>query len=310
MNCTEFQENLTLLLYDEVTSEQRAACESHITACGSCRTALEQARRLADILRQRPAAEPSPELLVRCRQALDEALDREELGWRGLISRWLLGLSSATASRALAAVTILLFGFGLGWMLRSRPAGIGPSPAGIAPASVVGSDFENMRIKDISRVAPDPQTGAVHITLDAERRVTLEGSLDDPHIQQVLVYALRNYDNAGIRRDTLDVLRARPDNPAVRQALLYAMRHDPNIGVRLEALQDVQAMEWTPEVRQAFMDTLKNDLNPGVRVAALSALINHADSEILPVLQQLAISDPNRSVRIKCASAVRDLAGE
>ena len=36
--------------------------------------------------------------------------------------------------------------------------------------------------------------------MDAERRMTLEGSLDNPQIQRVLVYAVKSYDNPGIRR--------------------------------------------------------------------------------------------------------------
>jgi hypothetical protein len=309
MNCKDFNENLALYLYEELPSEQRAAYESHVNACGSCRAALDRARRLAYLLRQRPAAEPSPELLVQCRQALDEALEREELGWHGLIARWLGGVHPVPASRSIPALALLILGFGLGWTLRSRPVGVPLGPQGISSASSAG-DLENVRIKDITRVAPDPETGDVHITFDAERRMTLEGSLDDPRIEQLLVNAVRNYRNPGIRRDTLDALRPHRDSPNIRQALLYAMRHDPNAGIRLEALKDVQAMEWSPEVRQAFLETLKRDTNPGVRVAAINALTQHADREALPVLQEVATTDANRYIRIKCATAVQELGGK
>lgn len=309
MTCKEIQENLALYLYDELPAEERGSWKTHLASCASCQAALGEAQRLHELLRQRRVTEPSPELLVQCRQALDEALDREEVGWRALVPRWLAGSNAIPTSRAVFALTMLVLGIGLGWTLRSRPVAVGTGPQIFNNASILNPDLDNMEIRDISRVAPDPNTGEVHITLDAERRVTLQGSLDDPHIQQVLVYAVRNYNNPGIRRDTVDALRGRSGNPSIREALLFAMRHDPNAGVRLEALETVEAMEWSPEVREALLETVKRDTNPGARVAAINALVKHADPEALPVLQQLASSDPSRYVRLKCASAVRELGG-
>jgi HEAT repeat protein len=177
---------------------------------------------------------------------------------------------------------------------------------------MAGSDLENMRISGISRVAPDPQTGSVKITLDAERRVTLEGSLNDPKIQQVLVYAVKSYDNPGIRRDTLDALRSHADNPNIRQALLYAMRRDANAGVRLEALEAVCNMKSSDDVHAALLEALEHDTNAGVRVAAVDALIDHTEREgcdmpTAHALEHLATADRNPYVRLKCANAMMKL---
>jgi HEAT repeat protein len=182
----------------------------------------------------------------------------------------------------------------------------------VTSAGVTGSDLENMRISGISRVAPDPKTGGVRITMDAERRVTLEGSLDDPRIQQVLVYAVKSYDNPGIRRDTLDALRSHADNPNIRQALIYAMRHDPNAGVRLEALGEVSSMKPSEDVHTALLEALEHDTNAGVRVAAVDALTDRTEMEgydtpTAEALQQLATTDSNPYVRLKCANAVLKL---
>jgi HEAT repeat protein len=164
-----------------------------------------------------------------------------------------------------------------------------------------------MRIGDISGVVPDLQTGQVQITLDAARRVTLEGSLDDPRVRRVLLYAVKSYDNPGIRRDTLDCLRAGANNPDVREALLYAMGHDSNPGVRLEAMDVLRGLGWGADSRQVFLDALQHDTNAGLRAAAVDELVKHADREVLPVLQRLAASDSCRYVRLKCASALREV---
>jgi hypothetical protein len=316
MNCKEFEENLTLDLYGDLPPEQRAAYEAHLAGCVNCQAAREEVRGLHEVLAQRPRIEPSPDFLVECRQALVEALDRERLGWQGLIREWLPFLQLSMAPRMAFALSLIVFGFGLGWTLRPRAARVVPSePGNVTTSSLAGADFENMRINDISRVAPDPKTGDVRITMDAQRRVTLEGSLDDPRIQQLLVYAVKSYDNAGIRRDTLDALRARTKSPNVRAALLYTMEHDSNVGNRLAAMDAVRGMEGGDDLQQSLIEVLEHDRNMGVRVESVDVLVDHVEKEgrdeaILSALERLATNDPNRYVRLKCASALRKLGSD
>jgi hypothetical protein len=307
MNCREFEENATLLVYDELSAESRADAEAHAAGCEACRGHLEEVRRLRGVLNERPRLEPSLAELAEARRALDEALDREQLGWRGLYHGWLSALHYRPAPALTVGLTLVLFGFGLGWTLRPRAGTLTSGSQDLATNNMSASGLENMRISGISRVASDPKTGGVRITMDAERRVTLEGSLDDPRIRQVLVYAVKSYDNAGIRRDTLDALRTQADNPTVRHALLYAMQHDPNVGVRLTALDSLRGLAWDNDLRQAFLNALESDKNPGVRVAAVDVLARHADEQVLPTLEKIAATDSNRYVRLKCANAVMRL---
>lgn len=314
MNCKDLEPRLSLYLYAELTAEERASVDAHLAACESCRAQLEETQRLHQLLSECPQPEPTAEMLAQCRQALDAALDREQLGWRGLLRSWFPGFTPFPALRAATVLTLLLFGFGLGWTLRPRATKLEQAAGGAVPTSFAGADLANMRISSISQVAPDPQTGAVRITLDAERRVTLEGSLDDPRIRQVLVDTVKRYDNAGIRRDTLDALRTQSHNPSVREALLYALRHDSNAGVRLEALRTVRGMEWGSDVYQSLLDVLERDSNVGVRVAAVDALVEHAETlgeeeALMEVVNRLATSDQNPYVRLKCLAAVQKLEG-
>lgn len=313
MNCRLVQEKLTLYLYDELAGGERASVEAHLEACPRCAQASRELGQLRATLNQRPAREPSPELLVRCREALEEALDREAHSWRALVRSWFVVPPGVSALRATSALMILVVGLSLGWTLRPRLGSSGPAEATYAPVNPwVGADLGDLRIRDISQVAPDPQTGQVRITLDAERQLTLEGAFDDPRIRQVLLYAMKNYDNPGIRRDTLEALRGRGDHPTVRAALLYALRNDPNPGVRLEAVDAVRGMAWGGDTRVALLEALREDTNAGVRVAAIGVLVEHADDdqEVLPVLEQLAVSDENPYVRWQCAVATRQQAGK
>lgn len=309
MTCQEIKSHLPLLLYGELDGAQQAACEEHLAGCAACRAEREKLERLHRLLAERPQAEASAALLAEARMSLDEALDQQQHGWRALWNRGLPMVRFAPASGFAAALTLLICGFGLGWALRPQAWRLTPAGSGVNTAGVATSDLGNMRISGISGVAPDPETGGVKITMDAERRVTLEGSLDDPKIQQVLVYAIKNYDNPGIRRDTLDALRSRADDPQIRKALLFAMRHDPNAGVRLEALGAVSNTKPSDEVQSALLEALEHDANPGVRVAAVDALIastekNGYDASMAKTLKRLAATDSNPYVRLKCANAV------
>lgn len=308
MDCKQFEEQWVLRLCDELSPAEREPLEAHRAACAHCARIAAELEQLRAACAERPRREPTPELLARCRLDLEEALDRESTSWRALLRSgfglWPMG----STLRLTAAFAVLLIGFSLGWTLRQQNSV--PTPTTAGNQSWLGADLTNTRISGISRVSPDPQTGDVRITLDAERRFTLEGSLDDPRIQQVLLYAVKSYDNPGIRYDTLEILRRRSSNPAVRNALLYALRNDPNDGVRLQALQALEELPWNAEMRKAVLYSLENDKNPGVRVAAINLLARHADEEVMPKFEELAVRDPNPYVRLKCANAVREKAGK
>jgi len=319
MECREFEENMTLDLYGELPPEQRALYEAHLANCARCRAAREQVRGLHEVLAQRPRLELSPDLLVECRQALSDALERERLGWHGLLREWLAFLRlppQLVVSRLAFVLTLVVLGFGLGWTLRPRAERVVPTGSGnVTTSSLAEADLENMRINDISRVAPDPNTGGVRITMDAQRRFTLEGSLDDPRIQQLLVNAVKSYDNAGIRRDTLDALRASTKSPNVRAALLYTLQNDPNAGNRLAAMDAARAMQGGEDLKQTLINVLEHDRNEGVRVQAIELLDDQMerqgrDEAILKVLARLAADDSNIDVRLKCASELRKLGSD
>lgn len=306
MNCTEACQITELYLYGELSPAEREAMETHLAGCAACRAEIERARRLHSLVTTYTAPAPAPDVLVQCRQRLEAALDREQYGWRRLFADARAAL--ANPSRVAAALTLVVFGFGMGWMMRSRSAVVRTTPARQVESAAL-PDLSN--IGSISQISQDPATDKVRITVNSERRVTLEGSLDDPRIRQILVDAVKTYSNPGIRLDTLDALRQKTDNPTVEDALLYALRRDPNAGVRLEALRSVPSMTWDGKVQDALVDAVQHDANPGVRVEAIDDLAKHAvaerDQSLLPVLQTFARDDSNNYVRVRALSAVHEL---
>ena len=70
MSCQDLDQTLLPYLYDELSAGERAAYDAHLASCPDCRSALEESRRLHQVLGQRPTLEPTPEMIVHCRQAL------------------------------------------------------------------------------------------------------------------------------------------------------------------------------------------------------------------------------------------------
>jgi len=314
MTCHDFEQSLALDLYGELRGEERIALREHLASCEHCRKAQEQSLALADLLRTHPPIEPTPGLLADARMNLEVALDREQLGWRALLRAWLPPIAAAHPARAVSAVTLVALGFSLGWLIRPRLERTIQQVTPVQNTSqgqMVGGELNSARIKSISQVAPDPETGQVRITLNAEKRVTMEGSLDDPHIRNVMIYALKSYDNPGIRLDTLSALRKGGSDPTVRDALLYALEHDQNAGVRLEALRTVGNANWNSEVAHAFLQAAEKDQNLGVREAAIDSLVSHistsGDEDLVPALQHLVGHDSDRYVRIKAMAALQQM---
>ncbi len=311
MNCAEVREQLSLYLYGELSAEEQAAVEAHLTTCTACAASLTQEEQLHALLRQRPVPEPSPQLLAECRAVLGEKLAEEALGWRGLLRGWFQTVPTLSVSRGVTVLALLVLGFSAGWLVRPRAeqfsSGRTTQPA-VSP--FVGADLSGVRISGISQVVTDPETGVVRLTVDAERRLALEGTVDDPNIQHLLVSVVKSYENAGIRRESLEALMVRPQNPEIRAALIHALLRDQNLGVRLEALEALRGLGWDAVTRQVFVQVLERDINPGIRVAAINVLAEHADAELLPVLRELARKDRNAYVRWKCASALRGVEEE
>jgi hypothetical protein len=320
MTCQEIDQSLALYGYGELAAAERDAVEEHLASCGRCRQAVGELRGLQGLLAQHSPAGPPPDLLVRSRLRLEEALDREQTSWRALVRSW-FNVATAHPARVMTALTLVAFGFSIGWLLRPRagtpPAAPGASSAGATTAGattagMAGGTLGDARISSISQVAPDPETGQLHITLNAEKGMTLQGSLDDPQVRQVLVYALKNYGNPGIRLDTLNAIgRDGGGDPVIRDALLYTLQHDSNAGVRLQALQTAARSKWAPEIAQALEEAAEKDANAGVRGAAVDVLVQHVsadqDQDLVPALERMAAQDSDRYVRLKSETALQQL---
>jgi anti-sigma factor RsiW len=293
MNCDWVQENIALYLYNELADDARHELERHIERCAECAAELKAMRVFHGEMSGMPQLEVTPNLLASARIQLSETLGtvQQRRGWRWVLDPVAL-LRQVRFSPALAAVIFLVgFGGGLGAMYRMS--------ATLHGGALSAEQQQEASIAGMRNIVQEPGSDRVRIDYERALPATVQGSVNDPQIQALLVMASRSTANSGLRMDSVDLLRQKPDDPAVRESLVYSLRSDSNPGVRLKAEEALAPMvKQDIRVRNAMLESLLNDNNPGVRAGALKALdAVRNDTSVRQGLTQLAKEDPNEFIR-------------
>ena len=294
MNCEWVKANIVLYLYQELADDARHELEQHLERCPACAAEMRDAREFQEKMSALPVAEPTPNLLAASRMRLNEALETAEQG--GWWSRWVFDLGAWMRQAKLAPAlvsAILIVGFAAGtlttWQMM-RVKGSGAGNAGPASQANIAS------ISDITQV---PGTNQVEIKYDTLQPQSVTGSLADPQIQQLLLFAARANANSGVRINATNILAQNSQDNQVREALMFSLRYDKNPGVRLKALDGLSPYVKTDtRVRDALLEVLMGDANQGVRSEAIHLLEPvRADSSVRQALVTLAAQDKNEYIR-------------
>ena len=291
MSCQHFEEQLPLYLYGELTPAEEELFEAHGAACAACGQALERERALHAAMHDSEAEVPEL-LLSSCRRDLASALQstagpESRLGWYVRWRNWI----GVAGWKPVAALALVACGF-----LAGR-AGQRPVDKNFPAESLV------TRVRDVN---PDGE-GRVRLVLEETRQRTLGGSLDEEPIRQLLLAATQDPADAGIRFESVDLLRRQSSALDVRQALMAALERDPNPGVRLKALEGLRPLAGDPLVRQLFARTVERDDNPGVRTQAVDLLIQHGQKDVVEVLQRLLQREDNGYIRSRSQRALESI---
>ena len=291
MKCDEVVDQFPFYSYGEVSSELEERIESHLAECGDCRRAFEKHRLFMKVLDQREDV-TEPALLTSCRVDLRRQLAAETArgnrpwswsGWfesLGNLSQFHIPLRIPVGAMALIA---------LGWLgARYTPEKFGGIRAGLTQPM----------FSSVKSIEPG-DSGKVQIAVDEVQRRVVTGSLEEPRIQQLLLDAVREESNPGVRVESIGVLKNSADSEGVRRALIDAVSHDPNAGVRLKALEGLKPYAGDPSVRKTLADVLLKDDNAGVRVQAIDLLTAHHDDSIVGILQDVMQKEDDGYIRTR-----------
>lgn len=304
--CEKVREQLSLLLYGELSFDEEETVDAHLEGCAECRAALERERALHAAFDQ-AEAEPPASALWESRQNLQARMAAEHAPpgqfvkgagwWDQFVDALMLRPASATGWLKLAgALALLTIGF------------LGARLAPDLGTGAVGMSMADPGAQRVRSVEPGPN-GGVQIVLDETRQRTVSGDLDDQNIRVLLLSAAKDPADPGLRYETVGILNDRAQAAEVRNTLIYALEHDENAGVRLKAMDGLRPFAQQPEVRKALTGVLLSDGNPGMRTQAIDLLTqgvgdttgnttgNVLGRDVIGTLQELMNRENNAYVR-------------
>ena len=298
MNCNWMKDNLVLYMYDELADDAKYEFEHHLRQCAACKEEVESALAFKNSMSARPLAEVSPNLLASSRMKLQEALEETQQlrGW-GRIGLDLAGWMQQIKLAPALSVALLMIGFA-GGALTSYRIAISkiPHEPGVQPPAAEAS------IAGIDSIVQDANSKRVMIRYNTLAPQTVEGTTDDPRIQELLVVGTRNLRNPDIRLQSIGILNDKSADNEIREALVGSLRADKNPGVRLEVLNGLGGyVHDDVRVRDALVEALMHDTNPGVRAKALE-LLNpvRKDTSVREALKMASQLDKDDYIRSEC----------
>jgi hypothetical protein len=303
MKCEDSRKLLPLFLYGELSFEEEERLEVHMDECAGCRDALAHEKVLFKSLDAAEVA-PSLELLAECRAQLRESLQHaapeRSSFWDKIRAGFTIHFHFAPGlMQPLGALALVLIGFFGARMTPASFLGSFRSAGLVAPINEPASS----RVRYVEPVG----SGRVQIVVDETTQRTLSGSVDDQSIQRLLLTAAKDPSDAGLRVESVNLLKNQPQSAEVRSALLYAVQHDSNAGVRLKALDGLKDFADDPETRKTLTQVLLKDDCPGVRTQVIDMLIQHHTDSMMGVLQEVMGKEQNGYVRMRCQRALRDM---
>ena len=301
MTCEEARKNLPLFLYGELSFDEEELVEVHMDECATCRAALAREKAMFAAL---DVAEivPAPGALDESRMELRRRLTHSELPirrsswWDKVREGFTINFHFAPGIAQVAGAAVMLV--------------LGFVTARMAPNSLLGNfhsaglvDPATSRVRYVEPMAP----GRVQIVIDETHQRVLSGSLDDQSIQRLLLTAAKDPSDAGLRVESVDLLKNNSQSAEIRRALVYALEHDPNAGVRLKALDGLKQFAEDPDTRQALTSVLLKDDNPGVRTQVIDLLVQRHTDAMVGVLQELMEKEDNSYIRMRCQKVLQEM---
>lgn len=308
MTCRQIQLNLSLYLYGELDFAGEEQIEQHLDVCDFCQRALTREKDWHAALKSDPA-EVSLELLAECRRDLKQAVAscRARTNWAHSWWNWteVFGFRATNWSMQVALASFLVF-LGFGAARWADKAGFFNNGA----FTQMGLAGPVTRVRDIQ---PDGKNG-VRILVDQVREEAVTGRADDQNVQRLLLAAMQDPTDAGIRIYSVEVLKGQ-NSETVRDALLNSVKRDPNAAVRLKALDGLRQFSTDPPTVNTLRYVLGYDSNPDVRAEAIDVLapanrMLELTPDLTGTLENLARSEQeNDYVRLRCMQILQQARG-
>lgn len=321
MKCESAQLEIVLLAYGDLADERIPELDEHLAGCEACRLELEQVTAMQDALANFELAEPTPNLLAQARVKLDEALDAEPAP--GILARLRnLLMGSLHHVQTAPALTVLLVGAGfLGGTGLSHYQAVN---AAKDSSPILMQHSADSSIANVSSIVQTPDSKLVQVNYNRIVPETVQGTLDNPQIKQLLLMGAKNGISNDVRDSSVALLAegckaghicdedeqvTGKRGSSVRDTLLVSLRYDRDSKVRMKALHGLERyLASDQRVRDAVLESIMNDGDADVRMQAINMLEPvQADSSVRQVLHTVSTTDDNPYIRNASMNALESV---
>jgi hypothetical protein len=301
-------EKLQMYFFDELPPKEKSEVEKHLQNCNDCRKDLQEMQRLRVFLSMKKKEVPDT-LLTEARQELRVRLRQEKRKqtFTTRIKEFFAPFSSFRPAYVMGVIAVFASGILIGSILFR--SGAGPE------LQVSNEGSENVRISNVKFIDSDASDGEVEFSFNAVKPVRVKGNINDEKIKSVLMSAMLNEENPGIRLNTVNLInesRSSQIDPEVKTAVIAVAKYDDNPGVRKEAFTFMKKLPFDEDIKSAYLYVLMNDSVSGLRIEAINGLFEASQKGELFTKEELSIfkekmqEDENSYIRLRAQTVLKE----
>lgn len=315
MNHKYFTNLLYLSFTGEISDEQKEELKVHTLTCNICRKELEQLGFLEEYLSVKKAEKIPDNFLADARMELNKKLKVESKREDKLIEfiEKIKEFFSINYKYVINGAVCTAAGIIIGFLMFKESAPEIPAAQDISSFSEIPGDISYIR--NIHLIDVDPADDNIEFSFEAVRNVRMSGSVSDEKMRSILMYAVMNGNNPGVRLNSLNVLNTAVNGSydnEIKDAIISAVKYDDNPGVRREALKVLKNFPFDQDVKRAYLYAILNDTSSGIRIEAINELIESADkgtslsAEEKELFSERLLEDDNSYIRLRAKTVLEE----
>ena len=317
MNHIKYKKLIDEYFFGEIDSQEKIVLEEHLKVCELCRYQFNSVKMLKESLLKESLPEPDENILKEARNELRMNLRSVRLKksfWE-VIREKITSSFFITPQLAAAAFSFLIIGLVSGYLIFHSSNMVqfeNQRPQDFNRQAMLSGDTKISNIRFINKNA---EAGTVEFSFDAVKPVHIKGKIDDPQVQNILMYSMLNEDNPGTRLNTINFINSSSESPQdndIKNAILSVVKYDNNQGVRQEAMKLLGKFKFDDEIKKALLFVLQNDSSSGMRIEAMNRLVeanktgNLFDEEDLQIFRQKMQQDNNNYIRYQAKNVLKE----
>jgi len=322
-----------LYFYNELSDTERIAFQAHLDECPVCQAELKRLQALKRKVDCAPQPVPSQRLLAEMnRRVMLEIAGGERppaiVKAKELLEEFYELVTNSMARpryQLIAAGLTFVIGIFVGKLWLS--SGLRHDPEMLANFVSYNYHFTDPEENDIQKAIAgyllksggvevadlaqpdrnDENNGLVEVNVRVEKNLAIKGGLDDPTIQNMLMYAARQEADPARRLRAVRLLGQAEPSLEIDATLAAVMLHDQVESIRLLAAQLLNDRAPNEQRLEAYKSVVLHDSSATIRKMALNNLVRQGGQDILPVIALVAARDDNEEIRQLARGALSEI---